>query len=103
MLQLLGYNVLEAKGGKEAINIYEENKGKIALVILDLIMPDMGGRAVYESMKEINSDLKILLTSGYIMDDEWTRILENKCDDFIQKPFSMNELSVKIRGLLSRN
>jgi two-component system cell cycle sensor histidine kinase/response regulator CckA len=103
MLQLLGYNVLEAKGGKEAINIYEENKDKIALVILDLIMPDMGGRAVYESMKEINSDLKILLTSGYIMDDEWTRILENKCDDFIQKPFSMNELSVKIRGLLSRN
>jgi two-component system cell cycle sensor histidine kinase/response regulator CckA len=102
MLQLLGYKVFEAKGGKEALNLYEENKDKIALVILDLIMPDMGGRAVYESMKEINSDLKILLTSGYLMDEEWARILEKKCDDFMQKPFSMHELSVKIRELLSR-
>lgn len=102
ILQLLGYDVLGARGGKEAINIYKENKDKIALVILDIIMPDMGGRAVYESMKEINSDLKILLTSGYILDEEWSQILENKRDDFIQKPFSINELSVKIRELLSR-
>jgi signal transduction histidine kinase len=102
ILQLLGYKVLKANGGKEAINIYEENKDKIAVVILDIIMPDMGGRAVYEKMKEINSGLKVLLTSGYIMDEEWARILEKECDDFIQKPFNMNELSVKIRDLLSR-
>ena len=102
MLQLLGYNVFQARGGKEAIDIYERNRDKIAMVILDVIMPDMGGSAVYARMKEINSQLKILLTSGYIMDEEWTHILENECDDFIQKPYSMNELSVKIRGLLSR-
>ena len=102
MLQMLGYTVLEAKGGKEAIGIYKEKKDKIALVILDIVMPDMGGRAVYDRMKEINSNLKVLLSSGYSIDEEWTRILENGCDAFIQKPFSMNELSGKIREILSR-
>ena len=96
----LGYTVLEARGGREAVEIYKENKDKIGLVLLDMVMPGMGGGEAYDRMKEINPDIKALLSSGYSKDGQATEILERGCDGFIQKPFNMKELSEKIRGIL---
>ena len=57
----------------------------------------MGGGQVYDRMKEINPDLKVLLSSGYSIDGQAHEIMERGCSGFIQKPFDLNELSVKIR------
>ncbi len=100
ILQEMGYRVLCAGGGKEAVEIYKARKGEIDMVILDMIMPDMGGGEAYDRMKEINPDVKVLLSSGYSIDGEASQILERGCDGFIQKPFAMRQLSESIRKVL---
>ena len=65
-------------------------------------MPDMGGGETYDRMKEINPDIKVLLSSGYSIDCQATQILKRGCNSFIQKPFDMKALSNKIRGILYR-
>jgi PAS domain S-box-containing protein len=100
LLQAMGYSVLLAKDGKEAVELYEKNGDNIDIVLLDIVMPHMGGSEVYEKMKEINPNIKVLLLSGYSIDGEATDILDRGCDGFIQKPFTMKELSGKIREIM---
>jgi two-component system cell cycle sensor histidine kinase/response regulator CckA len=100
MLKKLGYEALVAKGGKEAVDLYEANKEKTKLVILDLIMPDMSGGEAYDQLKKINGGIKVLLSSGYSIEGQATDILKRGCDGFIQKPFKLQELSGKIREIL---
>jgi two-component system cell cycle sensor histidine kinase/response regulator CckA len=101
MLGAMGYKALLARTGKEAIEVYKKYKDKIDLVILDIIMPDMGTGEVYDTLKEINPDIKVLLSSGYgISSKKVTEILERGCRDFIQKPFSIKQLSQNVRRML---
>jgi len=100
LLEKLGYSVLRAKSGAAALEIYQKNKDGIDLVILDVIMPGMGGRETFERLKEIDPLVKVLLASGYSIDGEAAEILARGCKGFIQKPFAMMELSQKIRSLL---
>jgi len=102
MLKSLGYTVLSAGGGREAIEIYKNRWHGIDLVILDMIMPDMNGGEVYDRLKEINPDIKVLLSSGYSMDSEAKDVLTRGCDGFIQKPFSLNVISRKLREIIHR-
>ncbi len=102
LLKILGYKVIEARGGKEAVDIYRQAKDKIDMVLLDMVMPDMGGGEAYDLMKEINPNVKVLLSSGYSIDGRATEILNRGCDGFIQKPFSMKRLSQRIRELLDK-
>jgi len=102
MLVAMGYGVLLARSGKEAMEVYKNSKDNIDMVILDMIMPDISGGEVYDRMKEINPDVKVLLSSGYSIDGRATEILERGCDGFIQKPFNINELSKKIREVLEK-
>jgi PAS domain S-box-containing protein len=103
ILKSLGYEVLPVRGGEEAVEVYKKNHDKIDMVILDMIMPDMGGRETYDRLKEINPDIKVLLSSGYSIDGQATEILERGCDDFIQKPFNITDLSQKIRKILDKD
>jgi len=100
MLEALGYQVMVARTGREAVEIYEKNQDSIDMVMLDMIMPDMGGAQACDRMKEINPNLKILVSSGYAIEGEATRTLARGCNGFIQKPFSLQQLSEKIRGIL---
>jgi len=100
MLKEMGYEVLAARDGKEAVDVYRENRDGIDLVILDMIMPGMSGREAYDRMKENDPSLRVLLSSGYSIDGKAAEILERGCDGFIQKPFNIRELSKKIRGIL---
>jgi len=100
VLKKLGYQVLCAKSGIEAIEIYKTNKDRIALVILDMIMPNMGGGETYDQLKEINPGIKALLSTGYSLNGRASEILKRGCDGFIQKPFNIVELSQKIREVL---
>jgi len=102
MLNALGYEVLLARSGKEAIELYKANKDKVDLVLLDMVMPEMGGGETYDQMKEINPTIKVLLSSGYSIDGQATDILDRGCNAFIQKPFSMSDLSQKIRAVLEK-
>ena len=100
MLRAAGYEVLLARSGKEALEVYNKNKDKVALVMLDMIMPDMGGGEAYDRMKEINPDIKVLLSSGYSINGQASEILDRGCDGFIQKPFNMSQVSQRIREVL---
>ncbi len=70
------------------------------MVLLDMVMPEMGGGEIYNRLKEINPDIKVLLSSGYSIDGQATEILKRGCDGFIQKPFDMLRLSQRIRKIL---
>jgi CheY-like chemotaxis protein len=100
ILKAVGYKVLVARSGKEGIEICKKNKDKIDMVILDMIMPEIDGGEVYDRMKEINPDIKVLLSSGYSIDGQATEILKRGCNGFIQKPFNIKKLSRELRKIL---
>ena len=102
MLEKLGYTALKAHSGTEAVNIFKSYKDEIKMVVLDIIMPDMGGSDVYDKIKRINPNVKVLLASGYSVDGQAIELLERGCDGFMQKPFTMEELSGKIEQILNR-
>ena len=99
-LKFLGYKVLIARDGKEAVELYKKTPAGIDIVILDMIMPEMGGGEVYDCLKEINPHVKVLLSSGYSINGEATEIIKRGCNGFVQKPFSIKELSQRIREIL---
>lgn len=100
LLKKLGYDVLTAKGGIEAVEIYKTNPKKIDIVILDMIMPEMGGGDTYEKLRDVDPGVKVLLSSGYSIDGQASKILSRGCDGFIQKPFDIKSLSLEIRKIL---
>ena len=102
MLEKLGYTVLKAHNGTQAVDIFEAHKDKIKMVVLDIIMPDMGGGVVYDKIKAMNPEVKVLLSSGYSVDGQAIELLERGCDGFMQKPFTMEELSGKITQILKK-
>jgi two-component system cell cycle sensor histidine kinase/response regulator CckA len=102
ILKELGYWVLYAKSGKDAVDFYMKYGDKIDLAILDIIMPDMGGGETFDKLKEIDPEVRVLLSSGYSMNEQAQKILDRGCDGFIQKPFGLNSLSQKIREILDK-
>jgi PAS domain S-box-containing protein len=100
MLTQLGYKVLTATGGIEALDVYRRNKGSIDLLVLDMIMPDIEGGVTYDKIKNLNPNVKVLLASGYSLDGRANEIMKRGCNGFIQKPFNIKELSYKIRTIL---
>jgi len=100
VLKVLGYKVLVARGGAEAIEIFKKHQNSIDLVLLDIIMPHMGGGEVYDRLKEISPEVKVLLSSGYSIDGEASKIMARGCNGFIQKPFDIMQLSQSIRAIL---
>jgi len=100
LLGKLGYTVLTAANGLETIHVYKANKDLIDLVVLDLILPDINGGDVFDQLREIRSDLPVLLTSGYHMNNQINEILGRGCNGFVQKPFNILSFSKKLREAL---
>ncbi len=100
ILHHLGYQVLRAQSGKEALEIYQNRSGPIDLVILDMIMAGMGGKETYEKLKQLDPKIKVLLSSGYSKEGDAEEILAQGCNGFIQKPFDVKQLSLKLREVL---
>jgi len=96
LLEELGYTVLSALSGREALDIFQKNSDKIDLVIMDMIMPGMGGGETFDRLRAINPNIKVLLSSGYSVNGQASKILHRGCDGFIQKPFNLNQLAEKI-------
>jgi len=102
LLLNLGYRVLTANGGGPALDIFRSDHGRIDLVILDMIMPLMSGGRVFEGLKAIDPDVRVLLSSGYSINGQAMDILARGCRGFIQKPFTVKELALKIREVLDK-
>lgn len=100
MLAGLGYHIFIADCGEKALEIYKENKNRIDLVIMDMIMPAMGGGETFKEIKAINPKVKVILSSGYTLNGEAKQIMNEGVLAFLQKPYNLDELSAKIRTIL---
>jgi CheY-like chemotaxis protein len=100
MLQRLGYTVLSANTPSEAISLVEKNRSDIQLFITDVVMPEMNGRELADKLLSIRPTLKHLFMSGYTANVIVHRGVLDEGVNFIQKPFSINELAVKVRSVL---
>ena len=103
LLEEMGYQVIPALSGEKALKIYKEDPDNIDLVIMDMIMPGMGGGETFDRLKEIDPEIKVLLSSGYSINGQATEILQRGCDGFIQKPFNLNQLAGTIQKILGDN
>ncbi len=102
MLEKMGYLVLSAETGKQAADTANGHKGQIDLAILDIGLPDMGGRKVYRLLKKARPALKVIVCSGYACDGAAKEVMDAGAQAFIQKPFSFKLLAREIRKLVER-
>jgi GAF domain-containing protein/ActR/RegA family two-component response regulator len=100
LLEAHHYRVLAASNGKEALEFYEQEAEKIKLVVSDLVMPEMGGIALYKALRARNPDIKMLLITGHPLDSRDQDVLENGKLHWMQKPFSVQEFTCQMRKLL---
>ena len=100
LLEFLGYRVYAAGSGQEAIAVYMEKQKEIDLVLLDMIMPGISGGETFDRLLGINSEIRVLLFSGYSINGQAQEILDRGCSGFIQKPFQIENLSQKVREML---
>lgn len=103
ILEKLGYKVLTAKDGNEGLRIFREMKDNILVVILDMIMPKMGGAEVFKELKKIKPDVKIILCSGYSQNglSDMNDLLKNGNSEFVQKPFTVYSIGRAVKKILS--
>lgn len=100
MLGELGYRVIVANGGPQAIEAVKSAGNKIDLVLLDMIMPGMDGGKTFDRLHEIHPKLPVILSSGYAINEQASDILRRGGNGFIQKPFNITDLSKIIRKVL---
>jgi two-component system, cell cycle sensor histidine kinase and response regulator CckA len=101
LLDSLGYHIVVARSGYEAVTIYKEQVSRIDAIILDMVMPDMSGSETFDALRAINKDARIVLSSGYSLNGLATRIMERGCKAFIQKPFGIDQLSQTLKKVLN--
>ena len=101
MLEKLGYRVIVARDGKQAVDAVKKKGDRIDLVILDLIMPVMGGDKAFDLIREIQPAMPVILSSGYSLDGQANAIVQKGCNAFIQKPFNISTLSQIVRKTLN--
>lgn len=100
VLEEFGYSVLLARDGEETLEVFKENLDRIDLIILDVIMPKLKGRDVYDAVKAIAPSTKILFCSGYSKEDIVSQGAMEQGMNFLAKPFTPKELLIKIREVL---
>ncbi|MCE5263269.1 MAG: PAS domain S-box protein [Deltaproteobacteria bacterium] len=101
MLESLGYRVFVTGSGQEAVAVFMEKKDQIDLVILDMIMPGISGGETFDRLREIEPGIAVLFCSGYSVNHRVQEILDRGCRGFLQKPFSLEILSNRVREALS--
>ena len=97
VLEKLGFHVLDAKTGSEALEIVESYDGEIKLALLDIGLPDMSGDKLYPRLKEYRPNIKVIVCSGYSIDGPVQKILDAGAEGFMQKPYSLESLSRKLK------
>lgn len=101
-LRLAGYTVLEARDGPAAIRLFDQQGGRVALALLDVVMPGLNGREVEAQLHDRRPDLPVLFSSGYSEDALHDRFVLEEGVELIRKPYSLDELHRRVRGILDR-
>lgn len=101
VLSGMGYHVDVCHDGREAVEFYTQNHASIDLVVLDIIMPRMGGSDVFRALRAINPDVKVIVSSGFSLEGEAQKLLDEGAKGFLQKPFQASELGDLIRSVLT--
>lgn len=99
-LEHLGYTVESVPHGVQALERFKLDPHRYQLVVLDMIMPHMGGDEVFMALRKIRPQVRVLIASGYASDDRTRRVLEGGALGFLQKPFSVEELAKEVRRCL---
>jgi CheY-like chemotaxis protein len=103
LLESMGYNVMTAASGEEALETVQRFGDEIDVVILDLIMPEMGGREVYDGLKGIAPQIKVIVMSGHNSEGLSKEMLAKGFEAFIEKPFTVCELSRVVNRVLDNS
>ena len=101
-LEEFGYKVIEAVDGEDAVNKFKENRGKIKLLILDVIMPKKHGKEAYDEIKMLQPDIKVIFASGYTDDIIYRKGILEQGLGFVSKPFIPTKLLKKVREALDK-
>lgn len=100
MLQHMGFSVLAAKDGREAVDMFREHSKSIVLAVLDLTMPHLSGDEVYREIRRMRDDVPVIVSSGFSRKDVMHRFAGKQLQGFIQKPYRVEELSRMIRSVM---
>jgi two-component system, cell cycle sensor histidine kinase and response regulator CckA len=100
ILEMFGYTVISAPDGERALQVYREGKDGIDLVILDLIMPGMGGGQCLQRILEINSQAKVVIASGYFANGETEQAAASGAKAFVHKPYNVHQMLKVVREVL---
>ena len=101
-LMNLGYTVILAANGRDAVETYSSNPGGFDLVIMDMVMPEMNGREAFECLKRLDPNVKVLMSSGYLQDEDAHYMMEAGAVGFLRKPYKLTDLAKMVRELLDR-
>lgn len=101
MLEEIGYTVILAANGKEALEIFSNRHNDINLVLMDMIMPEMNGRETFYKMKEIDIDCKVVISSGFTKDEDLEKMTKFGLLGFIAKPYGTEELACSLATILN--
>jgi signal transduction histidine kinase/CheY-like chemotaxis protein len=101
MVVTIGYKVSKVFNGKEAVEFYEKKWKEIGVVIIDMVMPGMGGEEIYGMLKKINPNIKVIISSGYSMNHAINNVIKDGAKVFLQKPFNLDEIAKQIQVVLS--
>ena len=102
MIEMMGFDALCADDGKQAVDLFRENKDDIVCVILDFNMPVLNGEQAFKEIRLINPDVKIILSSGYIEKMVTKHFIGKNLDGFIQKPYTFDTFSHVIRNVIEK-
>ncbi|MBI9077433.1 MAG: response regulator, partial [Desulfatibacillum sp.] len=100
LLETLGYTVMSTQTPENGLAMYRERQDEIQLVILDLIMPGLSGVEMFHRLREINPEVKILISSGYSMDGSVSELMKKGCNGFVQKPYTIQSISHKVKEIV---
>jgi len=103
VLTLYGYKIMKAENGEQAVKIYQTEKNKIQLVILDLIMPGRGGKKCLEDLISINPQVRVLMSSGYSTSQQIDELMKIGAAGFISKPYHPEDLLLTVRKTIDKN
>ena len=101
MLKKLGYKVLKAHSGSEGLQLFEKNKFMIDLIISDLEMPEMNGEEVMDRLREIDPQIKVMLSSGALTDTDEQDVMNKGFNGFLKKPYNLDTLCQKMAEILN--
>ena len=100
LLERLGYKVICAENGEQAIDLFKQECNEIDVVILDMLMPGMNGKEAFFHIRNIRPDIPVIFASGYNYNDQINDGISGKASSFIQKPYSFSGLHLEIQKVL---